>query len=107
MLLDEAVRGAMLLAGFVLPVLATAADETSLRLADGAGLDRVQSYCSMCHSLDYILMNSPFQDKAAWEKTVNKMVKVMGAPLPPDDIPVVVSYLDSHYGKESPAPTTP
>jgi len=101
MSLDEAVRGAILVLGVVLPVLATAADETSLRLADGAGLERVQSYCSMCHSLDYILMNSPFQDKAAWEKTVNKMVKIMGAPLPPDDIPVVVGYLDSHYGKES------
>lgn len=107
MSLNEAVRGAMLVAGVVLPVLATAADETSLRLADGAGLERVQSYCSMCHSLDYILMNSPFQDKAAWEKTVNKMVKVMGAPLTADDIPVVVSYLDSHYGKESPPPATP
>lgn len=107
MSLNEAVRGAMLVAGVVLPVLATAADETSLRLADGAGLERVQSYCSMCHSLDYILMNSPFQDKAAWEKTVNKMVKVMGAPLTADDIPVVVSYLDSHYGKDSPAPATP
>ena len=53
----------------------------------------------MCHSLDYILMNSPFQDKAAWEKTVNKMVKVMGAPLTADDITAVVAYLDRHYGK--------
>lgn len=107
MSLNKAVRGAWLVAGAVLPVLANAADETSLRLADGAGLERVQSYCSMCHSLDYILMNSPFQDKAAWEKTVNKMVKVMGAPLTADDIPIVVSYLDSHYGKESPAAATP
>jgi hypothetical protein len=107
MLHEKAVRGGILLAGVVLPILAMAADETSLHLADGPGLDRVQSYCSMCHSLDYILMNSPFQDKAAWEKTVNKMVKALGAPLPPDDIPVVVSYLDSHYGKESPPAATP
>ena len=106
MSLNKVARGVMLLAGAALPVLALAADETSLRLADGAGLERVQSYCSMCHSLDYILMNSPFQDKAGWEKTVNKMVKAMGAPLPADDIPVVVSYLDSHYGKESSPATT-
>ena len=57
----------------------------------------------MCHSLDYILMNSPFQDKAAWEKTVNKMVKVMGAPLTADDITAVVAYFDTHYGKGAPA----
>jgi hypothetical protein len=57
----------------------------------------------MCHSLDYILMNSPFQDKAAWEKTVNKMVKVMGAPMTADDINAIVGYLDAHYGKGAPA----
>jgi cytochrome c5 len=107
MSLKKAVCAAILVAGVVLPALATAADETSLRLADGAGLDRVQSYCSMCHSLDYILMNSPFQDKAGWEKTVNKMVKVMGAPLPAEDVATVVGYLDSHYGKESSAPANP
>jgi mono/diheme cytochrome c family protein len=86
--------------------VAANADETSLHLAEGAGLTQVQATCSMCHSLDYILMNSPFQDKAGWEKTVNKMVKVMGAPLAADDITAVVAYLDSHYGKES-APSSP
>jgi cytochrome c5 len=88
------------------PALATGADETSLRLAEGPGLAQVQASCSMCHSLDYILMNSPFQDKAGWDKTVNKMVKVMGAPLTADDIAAVVGYLDSHYGKEQ-APASP
>jgi cytochrome c5 len=80
-------------------IAAAAADETSIRLTEGPGLTQVQTSCSMCHSLDYILMNSPFQDKAAWEKTVNKMVKVMGAPLTVDDITTVVAYLDSYYGK--------
>ena len=86
--------------------VAAMADETSIRLAEGTGLAQVQANCSICHSLDYILMNSPFQDKASWEKTVNKMVKVMGAPLPADDFAVVVTYLDSHYGKQ-PAPAAP
>lgn len=102
----SAVRSAVLSVIMVAPSLATAADETSLRLAEGTGLTQVQATCSMCHSLDYILMNSPFQDKAGWEKTVNKMVKVMGAPLAADDIATVVGYLDSHYGKES-APASP
>lgn len=53
----------------------------------------------MCHSLDYIVMNSPFQDRAAWEKTVNKMIKVYGAPLSEEDAAAIVSYLDRSYGK--------
>jgi cytochrome c5 len=101
------VVSSLILPAFLLVTsVAANADETSLHLAEGAGLTQVQATCSMCHSLDYILMNSPFQDKAGWEKTVNKMVKVMGAPLAADDIATVVGYLDSHYGKES-APASP
>jgi cytochrome c5 len=103
---NSAVRTAALSVLLVAPILAAAADETGIRLAEGAGLPQVQATCSMCHSLDYIQMNSPFLDQAGWEKTVNKMVKVMGAPLAADDMPVVVTYLYSHYGKE-PAPAAP
>jgi hypothetical protein len=78
---------------------AVGADETGFALADGPGRERVQASCSMCHSLDYIVMNSPFQDKAAWGKTVNKMVTVFGAPLTPEESAVIVAYLDRHYGK--------
>ncbi len=81
------------------PASTFAADESSLALADGAGRERVQAACSMCHSVDYIIMNSPFQDTAAWEKTVGKMVKVFGAPLSPEDAAVIVAYLGEHYGK--------
>jgi cytochrome c5 len=102
----DAVRSAITSVVLAASIATAAADESSIRLTEGPGLTQVQATCSMCHSLDYILMNSPFQDKAAWEKTVNKMVKVMGAPLAADDIAVVVAYLDSHYGKES-APASP
>jgi cytochrome c5 len=102
----DAVRSAITSVVLAASIATAAADESSIRLTEGAGLTQVQANCSMCHSLDYILMNSPFQDKAGWEKTVNKMVKVMGAPLPADDIAVVVTYLVSHYGKE-PAPAAP
>ena len=102
----DAVRSAILSVLLAASIATAAADETSLRLTEAPGLAQVQASCSMCHSLDYILMNSPFQDKAAWEKTVNKMVKVMGAPLTAEDITAVVAYLDSHYGKES-APASP
>ena len=41
----------------------------------------------MCHSLDYIPMNSVFLDRKGWEGSVNKMVKVMGAPISEQDAP--------------------
>ncbi len=102
----DAVRSAITSVVLAASVATAAADETSLRLTEGPGLAQVQATCSMCHSLDYILMNSYFQDKAAWEKTVNKMVKVMGAPVTADDVTIIVAYLDSHYGKAS-APASP
>jgi cytochrome c5 len=99
----DAVRSAITSVLLAASIATAVADETSIRLTEGPGLTQVQASCSMCHSLDYILMNSPFQDKAAWEKTVNKMVKVMGAPLTAEDITAVVAYLDTHYGKVVPA----
>jgi len=81
---------------------AAQADESSVVLAQGEGVERVQASCAICHSLDYIVMNSPFQDRTGWEKTVTKMVKVMGAPLTPEDTVAIVDYLERHYGKGAP-----
>jgi hypothetical protein len=53
----------------------------------------------MCHSLDYIVMNSPFQDQSGWGKTVQKMVTVHGAPLTAEESAAIVAYLARHYGK--------
>jgi hypothetical protein len=78
---------------------AAQADESSVRLTEADGVERVQASCAICHSLDYIVMNSPFQDRGGWEKTVNKMVKVMGAPITPEDSAAIVDYLTAHYGK--------
>lgn len=78
---------------------AAKADESSVQLTQADGVERVQAHCAICHSLDYIVMNSPFQDRAGWDKTVAKMVKVMGAPLAPEDVAAVVDYLAANYGK--------
>lgn len=91
----------------VLAVPASSADETGIALAEGEGRERVQAMCSMCHSLDYIVINSPFLDRTAWEKTVRKMVNVMGAPLTEEDVAVVVNYLASQYGERPVAASNP
>ncbi len=83
----------------LLPVTAAAADEGQIRLKDGAGKALVESNCATCHSLDYIQTNSPFLDKKGWEATLSKMVNAMGAPVPKEDVPAIVEYLNRYYGK--------
>jgi len=81
---------------FASPLLA---DETQVALKEGEGKPLVEANCSMCHSLDYIQMNSIFLDRKGWEASVNKMIKVMGAPIRTDDVPAIVEYLNRNYGK--------
>ena len=90
-----------LLLALVAAFSATAlADEEQIKLKEGAGRDTVMANCVMCHSIDYIPMNSPFMKKADWQATIDKMVKVMGAPISQDDIPVILDYLTKYYGVE-------
>ena len=91
----------VLAAGGVL-LLATAAiaDESQVQLVEAPGKDLVVASCAICHSLDYVPMNSRFLDRKGWEASVNKMIKVMGAPIPPEDAAKIVDYLATQYGKK-------
>jgi mono/diheme cytochrome c family protein len=90
-------RAALLAFGLLaMPALA---DEAQIALKDGAGRELVEGNCSMCHSLDYIQMNSVFLDRKGWEGSVTKMVKVMGAPISNADAAAIVDYLARNYGK--------
>ncbi len=89
------------MATLLLMLLAAAApaDESRVQLRDGPGKSLVQANCVMCHSLDYIQMNSVFLDREGWQKSVDKMIKVMGAPVRPEDVAPIVDYLAAAYGK--------
>jgi len=76
------------------------ADESALQLKDAPEAVTVRAHCSGCHSVDYIQMNSAFMKKAGWEAEVRKMIKVMGAPVPEDEVARIVSYLAMNYGVE-------
>jgi hypothetical protein len=76
------------------------ADDVQVKLKDAPGKDLVTANCSMCHSLDYIPMNSVFLDRKGWEGSVTKMIKVMGAPVTPEDAQKIVDYLAENYGKK-------
>jgi len=75
------------------------ADESAIKLKEGAGRDLVEQDCVACHSLAYIPMNSPFLDRKGWEASVTKMIKAMGAPIAAEDVPGLVDYLVRNYGK--------
>jgi cytochrome c5 len=76
-----------------------AAQERRLELKDGPGRAQVEASCGSCHSLDYVVMNSPFLDRNGWDGSVTKMIKVFGAPINPDDAKAIVDYLNTNYGK--------
>jgi cytochrome c5 len=87
-------------ASLVVAAAVAAADEGGNHLKDGPEAATVRSACSVCHSTDYIEMNSPFLKRAGWEAEVGKMIKVMGATIPEADVPRIVDYLTRNYGVE-------
>ena len=84
---------AALVAGVVL------AQERRLELKDGPGRDKVEANCASCHSLDYILGNSPFMNRGVGEAEVTKMIKAYGAPIADADAKEIADYLAKNYGQ--------
>jgi hypothetical protein len=86
---------ALATAAIALPV---AAQEKSVELKKAPGLDKVEANCAGCHSLDYIVMNSPFPNSALWDAEVTKMIKAFGAPISDADAKIIADYLKKNYG---------
>ena len=74
------------------------AQEKPIELKKAPGVDKVEASCSGCHSLDYIVMNSPFPSAALWDAEVAKMIKAFGAPIGDADAKVIAEYLKKNYG---------
>ncbi len=77
---------------------AARADESTLRITNAPAAAIVRANCSICHSIDYIPMNSPFLNKTAWDAEVHKMIQALGAPVPDKDVAAIVDYLTKYYG---------
>ncbi len=77
--------------------LGAAAGEESVKLQDAPGRDLVVARCAVCHSVDYVQMNAPVLDRAAWEKSVRKMIDQFGAPISEADAKIILDYLGTHY----------
>ena len=98
-------RGVKILASSAVAVLvavsaeASAADESSIHLKEGPDVATVRAACSVCHSLDYIEMNSQFLKRTEWEAEVRKMINVYKAPVDEADVASIVAYLAKNKGQ--------
>ncbi len=80
------------------PMPRATAAEHSIVLKPGDGRELVASRCASCHSLDYVLINSPFLSAEQWQASVTKM-RNFGAPLSDEEARAVVAYLAAAYGR--------
>jgi sulfite dehydrogenase (cytochrome) subunit B len=80
------------------PVAYSPAAETAT-LKPGPGLETAATYCTVCHSADYINTQPRGAGfgKEFWQGEVMKMIKAYGAPIPEDDARVIVDYLATAY----------
>jgi len=78
---------------------ATAAEVTALR--DGEGRDLTVGRCIICHSVEYIPANAPAMDRAAWQKTIQKMKDRFGAPITDQEAKQILDYLAANYSGKS------
>lgn len=91
-------RWAVIFAALAFVPARASADEKPVHLKQAPGVDVVEGYCGACHSLDYIVMNSPFLNAAQWDEKVAKMIKAFGAPIDPADAKTIGDYLKQNYG---------
>jgi hypothetical protein len=92
---------AVALAGACGAPRAAAAGEESIGLRDGVGRDLTMGRCVLCHSLEYIPSNAPAMNRAAWQKTIQKMKERFGAPITDDEAKQILDYLDGSYSGKS------
>jgi mono/diheme cytochrome c family protein len=63
-------------------------------LADGQGKALVEGACALCHGLDRVIATRRSRDQ--WAAMVDRMVEI-GAPIPPEQMNEILSYLGTHY----------
>ena len=82
-------------------LLWAAAGEETIQLKDAPGRDLTIGRCIICHSLEYIPSNAPAMNRAAWQKTIQKMKDRFGAPLTDEEAKQILDYLDGSYSGKS------
>jgi len=89
------------LAGRAPAETAQSSSEEPVQLKTGPGSDLTTGRCILCHSLEYIPANAPAMDRAAWQKTVQKMREKFAAPISDAEAKEIVDYLSANYAEKS------
>jgi sulfite dehydrogenase (cytochrome) subunit B len=92
-------KTALLLMSLLLAAGIVAAAEQRTALKEAPGRDKVEANCATCHSIDYIVANSPFMNRQVWDAEVTKMIKAFGAPISDADAKEITEYLARNYGQ--------
>jgi mono/diheme cytochrome c family protein len=87
------IRCLLLIMMFATPALA----QEKVTLKPGPGVDAVTTNCSVCHTLNYIRMNSPFLTPDAWKAEVAKMRNAYGATFDEATAAAITKYLSTTY----------
>ena len=78
------------------------ADGVVLKPSALPGYAKAQANCATCHSAEYMQYQPATAPRAYWEAMAKRMKLVFKAPIPDDDIPLIVEYLVKTYGNEQP-----
>ena len=76
-----------------------AAEVTELRA--GPGRDLTVGRCITCHSVEYIPSNAPAMNRAAWQKSIQKMKERFGASMTDEEAKQILDYLDANYSAKT------
>jgi cytochrome c5 len=71
-----------------------------VKLPDGPGASLVAAACTICHGLDRVTAAN--RAGKQWAPIIDRMVEI-GAPLDPQQVGQVLSYLEANYGDALPA----
>ncbi len=82
-------------------LLWAAAGEESIQLKDAPGRELTVGRCILCHSLEYLPSNAPAMNRAAWQKSIQKMKDRFGAPITDEEAKQILDYLDGSYSGKS------
>lgn len=69
----------------------------NVNLPEGEGMDLVQRYCHLCHDLGRVVATRRSAD--GWRYYTKNMIDRGEITIPTEDIDIIISYLNQHFGK--------
>lgn len=82
-------------------------ETAKLKPSDHPGYQLALQKCSICHSADYINLQSPDMNLKQWTGEAHKMQQAYGAPITDEDVRLIGEYLAITYGTAKAADIKP